>query len=135
MKKKIHNEHVTPFQCYPKRPTFCDNAFEQQQTSLFITHTCVKLAGGLIRGATMLYLSTANAARLKISTPTVTEVMNPSRTQVPPQSCQFWKLALRSTQGRVSRAPRCARLRLRSRTELGLEWLRGFLTRTSHSRR
>lgn len=99
------------------------------------THTCVRLAGGLVRGATIRYLNTDNAARLKISTPTVTEVMNPRRTQVPPPSCQFWKLALRRTQGRVSRAPRSARLRLRSRMELGLERLRGFLTRTSHSRR
>lgn len=61
--------------------------------------------------------------------------MNPRRTQVPPPSCQFWKLALRSTQGRVNRAPRSARLRLRRRMELGLERLRGFLTSTSHSRR
>lgn len=99
------------------------------------THTCVRLAGGLVRGVTIRYLSTDKAARLKISTPTVTEVMNPRRTQVPPPSCQFWKLALRSTQGKVSSAPRSARLRLRSRTELGLERLRGFLTSTSHNRR
>lgn len=83
----------------------------------------------------MRYLNTDRAARLKISTPTVTEVMNPSRTQVPPPSCQFWKLALRRTQGRVSRAPRSATLRLRSRIELGLARLRGFLTRTSRSSR
>ena len=99
------------------------------------THIWVRLAGGLVPGATIRYLSTDNAARLKISTPTVTEVMNPNRTQVAPPSSQFWKLAASRTQGRVSRAPRSARLRLRSRTELGLDRVRGFLTSTSHSRR
>lgn len=99
------------------------------------THTCMGLAGGLVRGATIRYLSTDKAARLKISTPAVSEVINPKRTQIPPPSCQFWKLALRSTHGRVSRAPRSARLRLRRRMELGLERLRGFLISTSHRRR
>lgn len=93
------------------------------------------VAGGLVRGATMRYLNTDNAARLKISTPTVTEVIKPRKTQVAPPSCQFWKLAPSRTQGKVSRAPRSARLRLRSRMELGLERLRRFLTRTNHSRR
>ncbi|TNN74472.1 hypothetical protein EYF80_015252 [Liparis tanakae] len=92
------------------------------------------LAGGLAGGATIRYRSTDSAARLKISPPTVTEVMNPRRTQVPPPSRQSRELALRRTHGSVSRAPRSARLRLRSSTELGWERLRGFLTSTSHSR-
>ena len=113
-------------------------SYAHMQAHLYMqsdTHTCIMLAGSLVRGATIRYRKTDSAARLKISAPTVTEVMKPRRTQVPPPSCQSWKLALRRTQGRVNRAPRSARLRLRSRRELGLERLRGFLTSTSHSRR
>lgn len=56
-----------------------------------------------------------------ICTPAIREVMKPGSTQIRSPSSQSWELSLRGTQGRVIRAPRVARLRLRSSTRLGLE--------------
>ena len=83
----------------------------------------------------MRYRSTDNAARLKMSTPAITDVVNPRSTHLVPPSCQSWKLALSRVLDKVRRAARSAQLRLSNRTELGLERRRGLRISTSHMRR
>lgn len=68
----------------------------------------------------MRYLSTDRAARLKISTPTITEVTNPSRTRVPPPSCLVLETGAEEDAGEGEQSPQVSHAQAEEQHGAGL---------------